>query len=135
MKILYLPKTFDSGESLSYHGVYGVSIDTENKKVSVSMGSWDSLIDAQKAIKPNVLSTVILNYTEWVPEFYDNIFELVIATYGWTGGTVIQNSNSTSTPPALQSAAELAQIHQLWLSMNSGIIPKVEPFFSEYQLR
>jgi hypothetical protein len=133
MKIIYLPKTFASNELLSYHGVYQVAIDTENKKVKVSVGSWGTLEDAKKQIKPNVLSEVTLNYDTWIPEFYDNLSELTFMTQNWQGADLVEDGSWAPTEVPLQSPQELAQIYQLWLSMNSGQIPKVEPFFSGYQ--
>lgn len=132
MKILYLEKLMPDGITEKYHAIYETNIDPESKKVILTIGSWSNIPDVLNLIRPNNKTQVILNYEIWAPEFYENMYELAFSGHYWVGGETLV-VNDIVSPPLLQSLQEMQLIHSLWLEMNNGITPKVEPFFTNYK--
>ena len=77
------PLIADSGAALNYHAIFNRAVDLTSGAVTLTVASWVNVFCARE--RPHHKTELMVRYPSWLPEYYDQADDVVMAHPDWTG--------------------------------------------------
>lgn len=106
MKLIEKLVTTPSGQSLRWHAIIGTDVDTQTRRMLVTFGSWETMMQARSRTLPARSGVMEVYFQQWYPGMLYAAPEILAASGELAGGVIVDLTPQPVAPEPLVIAGQ-----------------------------
>lgn len=106
MKLIEKLVTTPSGQSLHWHAIIGTDVDIQTRRMLVTFGSWETMMQARSRTLPARSGVMEVYFQQWDPGMLYAAPEILVASGELAGGVIVDLTPQPVAPEPLVIAGQ-----------------------------